>query len=319
MLNTYLTLIQTQRINNPTREKDYRTFPLAKRINTTSLEAIQDLARRPNSQFIGIIKRDIPLYSDVEDVYYYEFINLGIRSQSTFVDWQFWYIPVSKYTSLLSYTSPNILPSYKIYNVDTAKVTTVITKTQPLIPFNRPNTYFYNTPYNNNLHPLLSNFIFTGYSFLDKNGFMIYEYNDFKMFTDHISISYYSMLRPLNFFIPSSIANGYGLEVDINMLRLLNKPPNYLEIYTGLPDLRATNKSTTSSFSNIRKWYEYIRYIDGQPFNKILLPYMPTSLSIDFVNVQLNNSQMSILFKQGFNQQTLSINQFSSNNKISIQ
>jgi len=319
MLSTYLTLIKAQRAANPNRQKDYRAFPLPRQILKTSINAIEDLARRPNSKFIGIIKRDIPLYSDVEDVYYYEFIDLGARTRSNFVDWVFWYIPVSKYTELLAATNTAILPSYQIYNVDTAQVETILTQTQPLIPFIRPNSTFFNASYTNNTHPLIDNFIFTGYSFLDKKGFMIYEYNDYKMFADDITISYYSTLRPLNFFVPSVVVEEYALDIDVNMLRLVGKPPGYLEIYTGLPDLRASGRSTTEDFSSFRKWYEYIRYIDGQPFNRVLLPYAPTSLSINFVNVHLKNSQMSLIFKQSFNQQALSINQTSSNNKISIQ
>lgn len=319
MLSTYLTLIQEQRLNNPNRQKDYRAIPLARQSNRTSIQAIEDLARRPTARLSSIVERAIPLYSDVEDVYYYEFVDLGALSRSSFPDWLYWYIPLSRYNELLSSTNVEILPSYKVYNVDTATVETITTQNQTLISYARPNSTFYNVPYTNNIHPLLDNFIFTGYSFLDKKGFMIYEYQDYKMYADDITITYYSVLRPLNFFLSSSIVEEYGLEIDIDMLRLVGRPPGYLEIYTGLPDLRATGKSTTEDFSNVRKWYEYIRYINGQPYDKVLLPFIPTSLSIDFVDIQLNNSNVGLLFKQTHNQQNLAINQISSNNKISIQ
>jgi len=318
MLSTYLALIQEQRAAHPNREKDYRAFPLARKL-TTSTDAITDLARRPNTKFIGITERSIPLYSDVEDVYYYEFVNLGARSQSSFPDWEFWYIPVTKYTELLAATTPDKVPSYQVYNVDTALVETIETLSQPLIPYVRPNSTFFNISYSNNKHPLIDNFIYTGHSFLDKRGFMIYEYNDYKMFADDITITYYSVIRPLNFFIPSTTVQEYALVVDTSVLRLIGRPPGYLEIYTELPDLRATGKSTTEDFSPVKKWYEYVRYFDGQPFNKVLLPYAPTSLSIEFVKVQLNNAQSGLVFNQVDNIQALSINQTSYNNKISIQ
>lgn len=317
MLSTYLRLIDEQRINNPNYRKDYRLKALPT-LNKTSLEAIRELARWSNSQFIGVIERNTPLYSDTNDVYYYEFINLGVRTQTNFTDWKFFYVPVSKYDELITETSSNILPSYKVYNVDTVKVETILTKSPPLCPFTRPNSIFYNLPSTNNLHPLVPNFLFTGFSFLDKRGFMIYEYNDFKMYTDHISITYYSVLRPLSFFIPSSSVEQYALEDDFIRMSLIGRPPNYLEIYTNLPTLKYTGKSTTENFNNFRKWYEYKRYFNGFPFDNVLLPYAPTPLSIDFVNVEVNNATMGILFNQTVNTQSISINQVSSNNKISL-
>lgn len=318
MLTTYLRLIKEQRKEHPLHPKDYRALPLP-RLLSTSDEAITNLKTRPNSILTSIIKRDIPRYSDTEDVYYYEFVELGLKSRTSFPDWQFWYIPVSKYDDLIAATNISKVPSYKIYNVQTASVDTVPTKTQPLVPFVRPNSTFYSQSYVDNLHPLLYNFVFTGYSFLDKKGFMVYEYQDYKMYADDITVTYYSLLRPTNFFIKSNQAAGYALELTARLIKFEGAPPGQLEVYTGLPDLRATGKSTTSDFSNYRKWYEYIRYIDGQPFDRILLPYAPTSLSIDFVKLELNNSSMSLMFNLTNNTQAIAINQISSNNKISIQ
>lgn len=318
MLSTYLRLIDEQRAANPQFQKDYRLKALPT-LRQTSTEAINNLTRWSNAQFTGVIERDTPLYSDVNDVYYYEFVDLGVRTQTSFIDWRYFYIPVSKYNELIATARAGILPEYKVYNVDTVSIETIQTKSPPLSPFTRANSSFYTPPFTNNLHPLVPNFLFTGYSFLNKKGFMIYEYNDFKMFTDHISITYYSVLRPLNFFISTEIVEQYALESDFTNLSLINRPPAYLEIYTELPDLRYTGRSTTKEFNNFRKWYEYIRHIDGLPFDRVIIPYAPTPLSIDFVNVEINNAYMGLAFNQVVNTQTLSINQVSSNNKISLQ
>ena len=318
MLSNYLKLIAEQRLQNPLHPKDYRLNSLPK-FTKTSHKAIEELVRWSNSQFTGVIERQIPLYPDVNDTYYYEFVDLGVRTKTDFTDWKFFYIPVSKYDDLIAAARTGILPSYKVYNVDTASVDTILTKSPPLTPFTRPNSTFFNLPIVSNLHPLLSNFIFTGHSFLDKQGFMIYEYNDFKKFMDDITVTYYSKLRPLNFFIPSSLVEEYALEDDFSNLSLISKPPSYLELYTNLPTLKFSGKSTTQEFNKFRKWYEYNRYIDGFPFDTVILPYAPTPLSIDFVNVEVNNASMSLVFNQVINTQSLSLNQVSSNNKISLQ
>lgn len=318
MLTTYLKLIQEQRLENPNNQKDYRLLELPRLLSTSS-EEIKKLKARPNVVFTNIIKRNTPRYKDTEDVYYYEFVDLGLQSRTSFPDWEFWYVPVSKYSELVNEVGDSILPSYQTYNVQTKEIETIKTLTQPLISYPRPSVTFYTRSFFNNTHPLLNHFIFTGHSFLDKKGYMIYEYQDYKMFSDDISITYYSILRPLNFFIKSNLVKEYGIETTTQLLKFIGKPPNYLELYTGVPDLRATGRSTTRDFSNIRRWYEYIRYIDDQPFDKILLPYAPTSLSTDFVKIELNKSAMSLVFNLTNNIQALSINQTSSNNKISIQ
>ena len=155
MLSNYLKLIAEQRLQNPLHPKDYRINSLP-RFNKTSTKAIEELVRWSNSQFTGVIERQIPLYSDVTDVYYYEFIDLGVKSKTDFTDWKFFYIPVSKYDELIAAARTGILPSYKVYNVDTVTVDTILTKSPPLTPFTRPNSTFFNLPTVSNLHPLLA-------------------------------------------------------------------------------------------------------------------------------------------------------------------
>ena len=92
-LNRYLTLIDQQRANNPNFQKDYRTSPLARKARTAVLEW-EDVQRYTNAKVTSIVQRDLPLFPDANEEYYYEIVDTSPAYRSTFDEWKFWYLPI---------------------------------------------------------------------------------------------------------------------------------------------------------------------------------------------------------------------------------
>lgn len=318
MINNYLDLIYKQRIKHPLYQKDYRLIYLPQKIKEFNLQdELNILISFPNIKFCNVVYRPTPLYKNLKDNYYYEFIETGAGSTTTLEDWRFFYFPLSFSQALIN---EELLPYYFYYDVTTQQIRKEYPTFQSLIPFTKSSDYFYNIANENNKHPLSPIFTFTGFTFLNKEGNMLYEYKDTSSYNDHNEVEFYSLIRPLNFFNSSSITTKYSLELDIELLFLEGAPPSFLEIYnkSSLEDLRFTGKTTTPNFNNFKKWYEYSNYINGQSFNKILLPYVPTNLSLDFVKIQLNNTNVGFIYNTTFNQQSLKIKQNSLNNIIKL-
>lgn len=317
MINNYLDLIIKQRLKNPNHQKDYRLIYLpTKTINFNILEEYEKLVSYPNVIFSNVIYRSTPLYKNLKDNYYYEFVDIGAGYKTTFEDWKFFYVPLSESSFLIN---QGLLPFFNFYSIDSPTIQKQHPSFQILTPSIRLSDYFYNTPSSNNKHPLSSIFNFTGYSYLNKEGQMLYEYIDTYSYNDDSEITYYSSLRPIDFYNSSSIVNQYALEIDNSLLFLEGAPPSFLELYENtFLDLKFTGKTTTTNFSKVKKWYEYLNFKNGQPFNKIILPYMPTTLSLDFVRLQLNNTNIGFKYNNIFNKQYLSLNQVSSNNIINL-
>lgn len=320
MIDNYLDLIQAQRIKNPNFPKDYRLIYLPTKLKEFNFnEEYQKLISYPNVKFTNVVYRTTPLYKNIKDNYYYEFVDIGVGYNTTLEDWKYFYIPLNKGDLLLN---TNLLPFYKYYNTNNSLLQKQYPIFQILIPFIKLNNYFYNTPLTINKHPLSPIFQFTGYRYLNKEGLMLYEYIDSSLYNDDDTITYYSLIRPLNFYNSSSIANKYTLTVDTRLNSFKDSPPESLEIYVdnldNLDDLRFTGNTTTSNFNSNKKWYEYTIYKLGQPFNKVLLPYAPTNLSLDFVRLQLNYTDIGFKYNNVYNKQYISLNQVSSDNIINL-
>ena len=317
-LTNYINLITEQRIQQPLYPKDYRVNSLITK-NITSVQELTKLISYPNSFIANIIQRNEPLFIDVDDLYYYEFIDLGPAYRTTFTDWKYFYIPLSKKDDLVT-ALPNILPTINYYNVETVLAGTLPLIKQTLAPFTRPNNFFFTEPKDSNLHPYINNFKFTGYSFIINNGKFIFEYQDLSMYNDDISVTYYSELRPLDYFIKSTVVEEYGFIQDPLFSNSYLNPPGYLEFYTDRkPQLGFTGNVTTRLFTSTRRWFEYYIYEELSPSGRILLPYPPTNKSIDFVDSQLNNTVPVINFQTTFHIQNISVNQISHNKKIVLE
>lgn len=316
MLNTYLRLITEQRLNYPNFRKDHYAVPLGKR-NKTAAEEWADIQRYLQARVVNIVQRKTPLFSDTEELYYYEFVDTSPAYRTTFTDWKYFYLPVEAYSQTL--IGNNYLPFIKYYDADTQTYEQRYPTEQFLIPLARPRIYYIDTALVNQTHPFAENFIYTGTNTSNNNGTVIYEYVDYKMLTDDITITYYSSINPRNFEFRSDNAEFFGLREEFSLLEFLDRPPvRLLWTREGLPDYRFTGRITTRQFSKTKQWYEYNLFVNNQMSDKVLLPDPPTLKSVEFVFVQSEGQQMSLHFPIEYNRQRIIYKQTSSNNKIVI-
>lgn len=316
MLNNYLTLIQQQRLNFPMFRKDHYIIPLSRR-NTTSVEEWENIQRYKQARVINIIARNTPLFSDTEDIYYYELVDTSPSYRTTFTDWKYFYLPVDQYYQLL--IDNNYLPSIKYYNVDKEVYKLIYPSKQFLHATQRPRTYYIDSSLINHTHPYAENYVYTGINISNNNGKIIYEYADYKMLTDDISVVYYSDIRPDNFEFRSDNVEFFGLREEISLIEFIGAPPGKLE-WTSLniPDYRFSGRITTTQFSKSTQWYEYNILINNQLSDKILLPNPPTLKSLDFVTLADSQTQIGLNFPITYNTQRTIHKQTSLNNKITL-
>lgn len=316
MLNNYLTLISEQRENHPNFRKDHYGIPLSRR-NKTAAEEWRDIQSYVHARVVNIVQRNTPLFSDTEELYYYEFVDTSPAYRTTFTDWKYFYLPVEAYSQTL--ISNDYLPFIKYYDAETQIYEERYPTEQFLFPIARPKTYYIDTPLVNQTHPYAENFIYTGVNTSMNNGTVIYEYVDYKMLSDDITLTYYSKINPRNFEFRSDNTEFFGLQEEFSLLELIGRPPvRLLWAQDSIPDYRFTGRITTRQFSNTKQWYEYNVFVNNQMFDKILLPDPPTFKSIDFVFVQSEGQQMSLHFPIEYNRQRIIYKQTSSNNKIVI-
>lgn len=316
MLNTYLRLIEDQRLSHPNFKKDHYAIPLSKR-NKTAAQEWLDIQSYVHARVINIVERKTPLFSDTEELFYYEFIDTSPAYRTTFTEWKYFYLPVESYSQTL--ISNNYLPLIKYYDADAQSYIQSYPTQQFLFPIARPKTYYEDAPLVNQTHPFAENFIYTGINTSINNGSVIYEYVDYKLLSDDITVTYYSKINPRNFEFRSDNAEYFGLQEDFSLLEFIDRPPVRLEwAQDEVPDYRFTGRITTRQFSQQKQWYEYNIFINNQMFDKILLPNPPTLKSIDFVYIQSEGRQMSLHFPIEYNRQRIIYKQTSSNNKIII-
>lgn len=308
ILNNYLDLIEKQRIKFPNHKKDYDLISLPPSFQSVS-EVIEELSRWPNAFVTGIIYRNIPLYKNNNENYYYEFIDIGNIRNSNIENWRYFYIP-------LSFANDLNIPKFKFYDINISSNIQKYNYIQPdLFINNLTNEFFYIITVEEYIHPLLPNFIFTGRCKLNSQGIMLYEYIDTKEYFNINSVSYLSNLSPLNFYIPTTILNNNQVTKDILNIELIGSNPSKLNIYSNLEDLRYTGYSTTDQFSKVKKWYEYYLYENGFPVTRVLLDSPPTNLNLNSIYINYNNLHIGLNLHSTDNTQYLNINQ-TSNNKI---
>lgn len=314
MLNNYLNLIAEQRVNFPNFRKDHYGIPLARR-NKTAADEWADIQRYVHARVVNIINRNTPLFTDTEELYYYEFVDTSPAYRTTFTDWKYFYLPVEAYSATL--IANDYLPSIKYYDVETETYEVRYPTSQFLYPIARPRTYYIDTPLINQTHPYAEHFIYTGINVSNNNGRIIYEYADYKMLADDITVTYYSEINPKNFEFRSDNVEFFGMREEFSLLEFLDAPPTrLLWAADDLPDYRFSGRITTRQFSKAVQWYEYNVFNNNQLFDKILLPDPPTLKSLEFVTVANSGAQMSLHFPIGYNRQRIIYKQTSSNNKI---
>jgi len=314
MLNNYLNLIAEQRLANPNFKKDHYALPLSKR-NKTAADEWADIQRYVHARVVNIILRETPLFSDTEELYYYELVDTSPAYRTTFTEWKYFYLPVDAYAATL--IANDYLPSINYYDVETETYEVRYPTTQFLYPIARPRSYYIDTPLVNHTHPYAEHFIYTGINISNNNGKVIYEYADYKMLADDITVTYYSDINPKNFEFRSENTEFFGIKEEFSLIDLIGQPASRLLWDSeGLPDYRFTGRITTRQFSKAVQWYEYDTFVNNQMSDKILLPDPPTLKSLDFVNVAASGEQMSLHFPIGYNRQRIIYKQTSSNNKI---
>lgn len=319
MLSDYLQLIDKQRVKQPLFPKDYKLIYLPQKLITAE-EEYNKLLQWPNAFLCNVVYRPNPLFSSIKDNYYYEFIDIGAGYKTTFEDWRYFYIPLSYKNRLIQ---DNILNKINYYDVSKSSILEDLTiTTQLLVPYERLNNFFFSTSSILNTHLLIPNFLFTGFSFLNKQGLLLYEYKDTQNYADDNSITYYSDLIPNNFYMKSSTVKQYAIEQDPALIQYTGSPPSKLYIQKSsnltLDDLRFTGQVTNNNFSPIKKWYEYNFYTNNQPFTKIILPYSPTNKSLDFVKISMKQTTTGFKYNNIINAQLLTISQTSRNTIIKI-
>lgn len=314
MLNDYINLIQLQRQKNKLYQKDYRILTLPRQ-NLTAAEAFNNFNKFPNAFLSNVIYRDF-LYKNNEENYFYEFVDKGVGYNTTLEDWRFFYIPLSYYSNIISR-----LPSFKYYDINQGPFIQNYNTNSSFMYLDSgiktKNYYLLNTN-SNNYHPLLPHFMFTGKIMFSKQGKAVYEYKDIKGYSDDETILYLSFLPPNEVKINSFIVLDsqfdtvtYDLDNPPEKLLFLNSEDENL-------DLRFTGRITNQNFSKVKKWYEYSEYINGFPFNQIILPNSPTDSNLGFIKIQLFNKTKGLAFNNVTNEQNLSINQNSQNKQIKL-
>jgi hypothetical protein len=313
MLSDYLLLIEKQRLRNPNYKKDYRLIYLP-RLNTSFNNTLVELNKYPNAFLSNIVKREHPLYADNNDIFYYEFIDIGVSYNTNLEDWRYFYIPLSKFSLI-----ENRLSTFKYYDVNLYdSIKTFKLDRNFMFLSNRITTEF-RLETDKNKHPLLSHFLFTGVCSLLKTGEMLYEYKDIKNYADEESVSYFSFLEPLDIYIYSSYLNNNQLEQDINLIDLIEQPPSKYNLFNKLElELEFTGRSTTNKFSSQKKWYEYYIVSDGFYTDQIILPSIPTNKNLNFVKQSFYNKNIGVYLPTNISNQNISINQTSLNIPINL-
>jgi len=316
MLSNYLQTIESQRDNNPNFKKDYYMLPLIRK-NTTSLKEWEEIQRYTNTRVINIIQRTTPYFTDTQELYYYELVDTSPSYRTTFINWKYFYLPVEQYSQTL--IDNNLLPSLKYYDVETVSYKLIYPTKQYLYASTRPGSYYTDSPLVNQTHPYSDNFIYTGINVSNNNGKVIYEYVDYKMLTDHISVLYYSDIKPKNYDLNADNADFFSLVDSFSLLEFIDAPPSKLMWSSNIkPDYRFTGRITNKQFSKSKEWYEYNLFSDNQPVKKVLLPDAPTLKDLNFVNIKSESKKKSLHFPIGYNRQRIIYKQTSTNNKIVI-
>jgi len=296
MLNTYIRLINEQRLNHPNFSKDHYALPLVRK-NKTAADEWADIQKYVHARVINIISKTSPAY------------------RTTFTEWKYFYLPVEAYSSTL--ITNNYLPFIKYYDVETETYEVIYPTSQFLFPIATPRSYYIDIPLINQTHPYAEHFIYTGINVSNNNGKIIYEYVDYKLLADDITITYYSEINPKNFEFKSDNVEFFGIREEFSLLEFLDSPPSKL-LWSAdeIPDYRFSGRITTRQFSKSTQWYEYNVFINNQLVDKVLLPNKPTLKSLEFVNIAEGEKQMSLHFPIGYNRQRIIYKQTSSNNKI---
>lgn len=331
----YIELVTDQRENYPKYPKEHYFNPLPAFLNTAAYY-LQQLKSSPSFKYVATIERQSTLYSDVEDLIYYEFIDYTFGVNKTLDNWRYLYIPVSFRDEIVEGAltfKEKYLPYIYRYEVKTASVEKIYPDTpyvhhvilnptaQTAASTARPNVYDFESPKQHQRHPFGEHFLYTGNHFLASNsGKMIYEYVDYQQIHDFIEVIYQSLIPPTNHRFQSNLLQEFAIDgIHYNREDLFRKDymPSVYEWQGSLPDLRATGQYTNANFSSKKRWYEYVEFQNEFPIYTILLPHPPTNRPITFVDVGLGK-QMGIKLPTQFNTQTIKRKQTSSNNKIVI-
>lgn len=309
----YITEINKQRELYPKYKKQHYFNNLPN--YTFNFEEIFDEIKIYNKKqlvFVSIIELENPLYPEIDDLLYAEFVDFSRNTNSSLNRWKFYYVPVSYFDLEVEQGitfKEKFLPYMYNYNVKTKSVKRIYPLDPFLFRFKPPETYSLVNPLPTNLHPLANNFVFTGKYFLTNNsGQFIFEYNDYKGFRDYFGIKYYSSIKPIDFHIYTSNINAASIQ-QINPALNENSIP---EEYTWAPgetyNLFFTGNKTTKSFSTKTTWFTYLlTNEDGLDF-EVLINSMPINTSIDFVKKELGASPTINIFPKS-NSQSITYNQ----------
>ena len=317
-LTRYTELLALQRENHPRYSKYHFSLPIIN-FTKTALETAEELLTFPSAYYVNTIEVGNPLYTDVEDFFYYEFIVTSLVTSGTLSDWLYFYIPVSYNDPTFQIGgSPFIdqitLPYYKYYDSSIGLAERVYPHKPFMFSLPRPNIYTFAEPLRSQRHPFGNHFLFTGNFYLKSNiNKYVYEYVDYQQVSEYGYVILFSDIPPLDFYpLANRINNNSFREERSNDVQL---PPGRLAWTGNMPDLRFTGRITNETFAGNQPWFEYRSYTNDQPIDRVILPDPPTYLPLDYVKVFFGED-MGINIPTHSSTQQIKYRQISTNQKL---
>lgn len=311
-LARYVELVNEQRANFPGYDKYHYSNPIIN-FTKTAADVVADLLTFPSAYYINTIETINPLYSDVEDFIYLEYVDTSFVTAGTLSDWRYFYIPVSLRASV---ETQKPLPYYNHYNAGMALVERVYPTKPFMYSLDRPSLYTFAEPLKTHRHPFGDHYLFTGNFYLKPNiNKYVYEYIDFKQISEYGRVILYSDIAPVGFYPLANRLNRVSFQ-DTPPANV-QLPPSQLSWVGSLPDLRFTGRITNETFAPNHPWFEYRLYVDDLPIERYILPDPPTTLSLDYVSTFLGED-MGINIPIHSNNQRIKYKQVSANQNLVI-
>lgn len=262
------------------------------------VETVIEKVTNNNVIFTGVIKTETPLYFNTEDIYYYEFLH-SVNNTNKFSSWNYYYIDKSNVEEI-KYK----LPFINIIDFDKSIIKKEYFNNLSLQKLKTGRSNFIeNEVYEDNKHPLLGHFLFTGRVVVIYNN-LYYEYYDSKEIYDSAEVNYISNLAPINLrpsFELSTKLSIYPAQEDIAPSNIYIKNTNRRFNFTG---------QMNNTLLKNRVLYKYIEFVENVPFTIFLLdkPFYGNKDLINYSlglkkNIALNitNNTSRIKIKQNSN------------------
>ena len=297
-LADYSVLVRQQNANTKYKKIHYT----APSFNDLLLE--KDAIKKVNTlncKCSGVVKTNNIYSNEYKD--YLEFVYSPFNSQ-VFSTWEYYYVSIERIEEV-KFKVPFIQSidfekeESEVDYLNANSISLITLKDTPSIEV---------STFEDNVHPLLEDFLFTGRIFITNND-LVYEYFNINELLDSSQVDYLSTYQPIKFRSPlnlSTIVSVYPAQEEIAPSKLFIKNQERTFNFTG---------EVNNTLIRNKPLYKYEEFIDDS--EKILfLPYKPFYGSLDILEKSLGKSK-SIELTFIDNQQRVKIKQ-KSNINISI-